>query len=424
MNKRIWLLVLILLPIFAFAQKDKIYFSELDVNDGLLFRPNTIAPFTGLAYEKYPSGKKKIHVPIKDGRIHGTVKEWEKNGQKTHESHFENGQQTGLERQWFPNGIKKLEIAYVDGKPHGVCTEWHKTGGKKSQGYFQNGKEEGEHNWWYYTGDKDQQVFYENGLAQGMVTNWYQSGGIKLESNYLNGKKDGATTEYYENGQKQSVGHFKEDLENGEAHFWNKQGIIQGIQHFDMGVLTKDINYRSGNLHVAGGYLQVFNEAESFFIVEIKGDDVLPQKSLDIIYILDGKVLQLFNTPISVFNSDNQTDPEVILQANQKLEVDYLRDETKFNVQPKAEFFKNNNGQTCMHWHFKSKESEAEKQKPRTVQEEHYISLICGDQVLNIHSIVTNSDKTETIVAMLKDIANQVTVKDTRINLNELARMN
>jgi len=416
-------LVLLILPILVSAQKNKIYLSQLDINNNLLFRPNTMNPFTGLAYEEYPGGRKKIHVPIKDGKVHGTVKEWEKNGQKIQEATFEHGVQTGVEKQWFASGSKKLEIAYVNGVPEGVCTEWHKTGGKKSQGYFQNGKEEGEHNWWYYTGDKDQQVFYKNGMAEGMVTNWYQTGSVKLESEYLHGKKDGRTTEYYENGQKQSEGQFKEGAEHGEARFWSKKGTILGIQTFNMGILTKDINYRSGSLHIPGGYLQVFNEKESFFIVEVKGDEVLPQKSLEITYVLDGKVLQLFNNPIDLFMaSTKEVDDEAVLKAYQNFEVNFLRKETKFNIQPKAEVFKTASGQTCLHWYFKSKESEEKEQKPRTVQEEHYVSMICNKQVLNLHSIVTNSDKQEAIVSMLKKIAETVRLEKERIDLNTLEK--
>ncbi len=423
MNKWTYFLALLILPILVSAQKNKIYLSQLDINNNLLFRPNTMAPFTGLAYEEYPDGRKKIHVPIKDGKVHGKVKEWEKNGQKIQEATFEHGVQTGVEKQWFANGRKKLEIAYVNGVPEGVCTEWHKTGGKKSQGYFLNGKEDGEHNWWHYTGDKDQQVFYKNGLAEGMVTNWYQSGTVKLKSKYLHGKKDGTTIEYYENGQKQSEGTFKEGLEHGEARFWSKKGIIQGIQTFNMGIVTKDINYRSGSLHVPGGYLQVFNEAESFFIVDIKGDEVLPQKSLEITYVLDGKVLQLFNTPIQIFmNSEGEADDKTILENYQQFEADYLRKETKYDIQPKVELIKTAAGKTAIHWYFKSKESEEKDQKPRTVQEEHYISMICNKQILNLHSIVTNSDKQEDIVNMLKKIADNVRVEKERIDLNTVAK--
>ena len=346
MKKWTYLFALLIFPTLVTAQKNKIYLSQLDINNNLLFRPNTIAPFTGLAYEEFPSGKKKIHIPIKDGKVHGTVKEWEKNGQKIHEATFEHGIQTGIEKQWFANGRKKLEIAYANGQPEGVCTEWHKTGGKKSQGYFLNGKEDGEHNWWHYTGDKDQQVFYNDGLAEGMVINWFQSGVLKLKSQYLHGKKDGKTIEYYENGQKQSEGNFKEGMEHGEARFWSKQGVIEGIQTFDNGILVKDINYRSGSVHVTGGYLQIFNEKESFFIVDIKGDRVLPKKSLEITYILDGKVLQLFNTSQNVFLTEvKQTDEEVTLKAYQSFEVDYLRNETKYDIQAQSEIFKTANGQ-------------------------------------------------------------------------------
>ena len=256
-----------------------------------------------------------------------------------------------------------------------------------------------------------------------MVTNWFQNGGLKLQSEYLNGKKHGPTIEYYENGQKQSIGHFQNGVEHGEARFWSKQGIIEGIQTYEKGELVKDINYRSGSIHVPGGYLQVFNEVESFFIVNIQAEEVLPKKNLEITYIYDGKVLQLFNTPISVFDASDVLDnDETTLTAYQQFEADYLRKETKYDIEVQSEFFKNNQGQTCLHWYFKSPESEAEEQKPRTVQEEHYVSLVCNKQVLNLHSIVTNSDKQEDIVIMLKKLASQVTVEKERIDLNALAR--
>ena len=77
---------------------------------------------------------------------------------------------------------------------------------------------------------------------------------------------------------------------------------------------------------------------------------------------------------------------------------------------------------TCLHWYFKSPESEVKEQKPRTVQEEHYVSMICNKQILNIHSIVTNSDKQSDIVVMLKKIADKVRIKKKRIDLNALGK--
>jgi antitoxin component YwqK of YwqJK toxin-antitoxin module len=159
MNKYLLLLSLFILPILAQAQKKKIFFYELDLNDGLYFQPNTIAPYTGLAYEEHEKGKKKAHIPIKDGKINGKVKGWEKNGEKIYEAEYKMGVMVGTEKQWYATGAKKLQISYLNGKPDGVCTEWFKNESKKSEGYYTSGK-----------------VFYRRKRSTGLLQKWGSSG--------------------------------------------------------------------------------------------------------------------------------------------------------------------------------------------------------------------------------------------------------
>ena len=128
-----WIIALCLLGIIqqASAQKKKISTAELDQIRGLYYQRNTIGPFSGIAQEKHPNGKKKLQIPIKEGKLDGVAKEWAQDGTKIYEAQYVNGVQQGKETQWYATGKKKVELSYQNGEPEGICTEWHKNGPKK-----------------------------------------------------------------------------------------------------------------------------------------------------------------------------------------------------------------------------------------------------------------------------------------------------
>ncbi len=425
MKKCVIITLLFFVVISGFAQKGKVRVHELDQIRGLYFQRNTVDPFTGVAFDEHANGKKKLHIPIKDGKVDGTTREWNMNGDKVYEATFENGVQVGKETQWYATGDKKVELNYVNGQPDGNCTEWHKNGQKKSEGLFKNGKEEGEHNWWYSDGQLDQQAFYKKGLSDGVIKNWYQSGQIKLESHYAEGKKNGPTIKWHQNGQKKSEESFKFGKPDGEAQFWSKDGIIQGKQIYENGKLIKDLNYRSGNINIGNGYLQVFNEANSFFTVPVTGNNVRPTERQDIItYVVDGMLLQIFNVSTENFNdSTNNYDDEVeLLNAYKAYETALVSaTEPGFEYEFKEEYLTLENGKKFLHWYFKSPSSLSKEQKARTVQEEHYFSIVCNQQILSLYSAVTNSDDPVKVKKMLLSTANGVKNYDDRIDLNQLA---
>ena len=412
-----------LFSISVFAQK-KISVYQLDNIRGLFIQRNTIGPFSGTAVENHSNGKKKLRLDIKDGKPHGYFRQWAKNGKKIFEVKYVHGQKSGIETQWYATGVKKSTMNFVNGQADGMFTEWYKNKNKKSEGLFKNGKEQGKHQWWYETGQIQQQVNYKNGLEEGLVQNWFLSGQVRLESNYKQGKREGITTEWFGNGIKKSVTHFVNDVEDGETRIWSKKGILVGIQTYQAGRLIKDINYRSGAINVGTGYVQVFNEKASFFKVDIMGDKVIPRTKVDLIYSVDGQFLQLFNYDVQKYLGKNLTNNSTkeILEAFVEKEKAYISKMTKFDIQVEKEFGKTDSGLDYIYWHFISPGSLDKEQKARTVQQEHYISVLCNNQILNLYSLVTNSDKPASITAMLKKIAATVTLEKNRIDLNELAR--
>lgn len=420
-------LLFILINLLVFQtqaqQKKRINFYELDVIKGLYFQPNTIKPYSGTAYDKFPNGKKRMEMPIKDGKIHGVSKEWSDKGKKVLERHFTMGVPNGKEKQWYPDGEKQVELNYINGKVEGVATEWYKNGQVKSEGIFKNGKEEGDHKWYFDQGQIDQIVPFKNGLAQGIVKMWFPSGKLKKESEFKNGMKDGLTIEWFENGEKFFEGSFKEDKPDGQSYNWTKKGKLIKAEKHDFGRLIESKNYLSGAIFTGKGYLQVFNEMNDFFTLDISGSSVKARKADEITFIVEGDLIQIFNQPSTLFfDKTIQAKNEVEqLEAFIKKESAYIQSATKFEIEVKKELQKNTSGKSFIHWSFSSPSSQDKEQKPRTVQEEHYISFVCGERILSLYGVVTNNDKPEDVVKILKRIANSLKIEKNRIDLNALA---
>jgi antitoxin component YwqK of YwqJK toxin-antitoxin module len=421
-----WIL-LILTNLIVFQaqaqQKKRINFYELDVIKGLYFQPNTIKPYSGTAFDKFPNGKKRMEMPIKDGKINGASKEWSDKGKKVLERNFTMGVPNGTEKQWYPDGEKQVELNYVNGKVEGTAMEWYKSGQKKSEGIFKNGKEQGEHKWYFNQGQVDQVVKFENGLAQGVVKMWFLSGKLKKESNFKNGMKDSLTTEWFENGEKFFEGSFREDKPDGKSFNWTKKGKLIKEELHDYGKLIESKNYLSGTIFTGNGYLQVFNEMNDFFKVKILGTSVKARKADEITFIIEGNLVQIFNQASSLFFDKKNVEQDEIEKLKQFVEKEsaYIKSATKFEIEVKKEVKKNTSGKDYMHWQFASPSSQAVDQKLRTVQEEHYISFICGDRILSLYGVVTNNDKSEDVVNILQRIANSLKVEKERIDLNALS---
>lgn len=405
-------------------QKKRINFNELDVIRGLFYQPNTIKPYSGTAFDKFSDGKKRLEFKIKDGKIEGSFREWLQSGKKVLDIKYVNGKKHGKETQWYAIGKKKLEVNYINGNAEGLAIEWYKNEKKKSEGNFKNGKEDGEHTWWHDNGQVDQIVFYKNGRAEGVVKNWFRSGKLRLESNFKNGQKDGLTTEWFENGEKFQEGSFKEGKEDGKSYVWKKTGQLITENKHDFGNLIESKDYRSGSINMGDGYIQVFNDMTDFFTLNISSRVVWERQADEITYVVDGDLLQILNQSANLYfdESFSTISENELLEKYIAKETQFISTATNFEIEPKINVGKISSGKEYVHWHFVSPSSKAEDQKPRTVQEEHYISFICGNRILSLYGVVTNNDKPEEITSMLKKIANTLKIEKERIDLNAIAK--
>ncbi len=101
--------------------------------------PATREPFTGLAVEYWPNGKKKVEVDYLDGKPHGR------------------------EIRWYENGRKKSEIECREGVAHGKAVSWYGNGRKESEAQWDDGKRQGRSAWWYENGQMGEELEYRDG---------------------------------------------------------------------------------------------------------------------------------------------------------------------------------------------------------------------------------------------------------------------
>lgn len=423
MNKWIITFLFIGITSLSFAQKNKISVFELDQIRGLFYQRNTIGPFSGLATEEHSNGKKKMHVPIKEGKINGTVKEWAKDGTQVYEAAYTDGKKEGIERQWYATKQKKVEVTYSNDLPNGMAYEWHKNGKKKSEGLFRFGKEEGVHRWWFDNEQLDQEANYVDGKEDGIVKRWYRSGQKEFEQQYKSGVKQGPTLKWYANGQQKSEENFVNDKVDGEAKFWSDEGILHTIRIYKNGQLIQEKNYRSASINVGNGYVQVYNNPGAYLKVPVLGDGVRTVDSKDVIYAIDGQIVQVFNIDwdrfIDTLNEEvkYQTVMEQYL-AYESRNIQAREQNFKFDIQ--QEEYVTTNDIEGVHWHFETPGKYAEDQTRWTILEEHFISLVCGKQIITITSAVAKADNRDQVLARLKRIANDVEVADAPIDLNEI----
>lgn len=402
----------------AYAQTAPL--SELEQQpNGLFYRVNTIPPFTGTATEDFPNGKKKVRAQFKEGKPNGEVKQWYDNGELESEVHYENGIRAGKETQYYPTGGKKTELNYVNDLPEGTVTEWYEDGQKQSEGTFKEGAPVGEHSWWYRNGQLDQQIPYANGLANGKVRHWYESGQLNLETDFVDGLKNGNIKEWYDNGALKLEGTFKEDKENGPASYYSRGGVLQEVKVYDMGTLKQVKEYRSGAIKISGKrFVQVFNEKDDFFVLDVMGNDYVRDRSgADITYTVDKMLLQISTLPVKVLDVQVQS-KEAVLKSFMDFEKKYIEKGTKGSILPQSEAGTTASGVPYLHWHYDSPGTDG--QRPQRILREHYLSIVVGGQVLSLYSLVTKQDDEARVVEMLKGVANSLRVEQARIDLNAL----
>jgi len=95
-----------------------------------------------------------------------------------------NGRIHGVLRRWHKNGVLALEQPHKHGLAHGICLQWNEDG--KLLGCFQIEHGTGTHRHWYDNGQLQSEVSTVEGALTGRHRSWLLDGTLVFEQYYLN----------------------------------------------------------------------------------------------------------------------------------------------------------------------------------------------------------------------------------------------
>ncbi len=405
------------------AEGQKAPITSLDLQrDGNYYQKNHMEPFSGVAFEDFPNGKKKSRAEFKNGKLEGKVTIWHNTGEKSSIVNYKNGVRVGKETHWYPTGSLKLEVNYdSEGKATGICKEYHDNGQVLSEGKFTSGLEEGKHSWYFKDGALDQTIVYVNGLAHGKVMHYYQDGTKKMDADYEDGQPSGTLILFHRNGKKKTKTIYARGYEEGEELTWDKRGILVEKRIYEKGESKQHFIYRSGSIKTKEGHLQVFNEKESFFTIHLNQGWVRPRASKTITYVVDKFVLQLLNSPTSKLDLQSSDNEETILNKYMAEEMKLIKDATGANVEVDAKY--QTGKVNFLHWQFESPSlKDVKYPSSKTVVREHYFSVVCGKQILSLYVPQTKGNDEREIKRKVKKMIETIEIHNERIDLNELKK--
>ena len=192
------------------------YFQE---RGGLLYLPNQSKPYSGenLCIHKNSSGQYFLKGEIKNGKRHGKMTIWQKNGLIDGELYFKDGEAVGdtiYEYYYSTDQIKSVKnnkLVIKDGiqsyMKDGKWTEWYENGQIESESNWKDGKEYGKQTWWDENGQIRLEINWKDGKSN--QTGWYENGQKEFQAN-LNKNNDGEVTFWHESGQIKSKATYKD----------------------------------------------------------------------------------------------------------------------------------------------------------------------------------------------------------------------
>ncbi len=422
--KTFFFLIISLSLSFSLDAQKKAPLNQLDLQrDGKFYQVNHIEAFTGVAYEDYENGKKKSRAEFKGGRLNGKVTIWHKTGEKSSQIHYKDGIRVGTEYHWYPTGVKKLEINYDEkGLPTGICKEYFDNGSLKSEGKYLKGREEGLHKWYFLNGNLDQTVQYVDGLANGKVKHYYKNKKMKMNADYKDGEPHGMMKLYYEDGSRKRETNYSNGKEHGKDLLWSKKNILLEERKYENGEEIVFKNYRSGAIKTKKGFIQVFNEKNSFFTIHLNKGWIRSRASRDITYVIDQFVLQLFNTPISEFyKGEEEKTTQKILELHLKYEQDIIEKATQSQIDIRSTFIEKSGTLPYLKWSFESPTlKDVKNPSSKTVVKEHYLTFVCHQQILTLYVPQTKGNNEKDIINTLSEIIKTIEIRNARIDLNQL----
>jgi antitoxin component YwqK of YwqJK toxin-antitoxin module len=124
-----------------------------------------------------------------DGKLHGKVHEYNKDGILIRTQDYVNDKVHGYITTYYPTGTTDTITSYIDGKKHGLCNKYYANGNLAKQTEYSVGVEFGRWTFYYPNGNKSMQYEYnDDGKVHGMHHQWYSNTNLQRITHYDNGE--------------------------------------------------------------------------------------------------------------------------------------------------------------------------------------------------------------------------------------------
>lgn len=169
---------------------------DLEDKHGLLFEKGKETPYTGIALEKFPSGKIRGVINYSGGKRNGEETYYYETGELSAKTNFENGKPQGQSLTF-----QKVTHEYVEGVLNGMRLIYHTNGLIQRETMFENRVSVGEEKVYHSNGNISQINQYVNGKLEGIQEIYHWNGYLQYRIPHINGKREGILEEYNPKGE-------------------------------------------------------------------------------------------------------------------------------------------------------------------------------------------------------------------------------
>lgn len=219
----------------------------------------------GEGKEYFKSGKLYKSYDLDErGKLNGSSKTYDENGQLVREEFFDKGSFEGyrcfdkegnlikeatakrkeLEVElYYPNGELKVKGLMVDGERDGVWRYYYRNGQLSSVEYAQEGQMQQADSQYYASGLVDNVYAYKDDVKHGPYTSYYRNGQLFEQGWYEEGDRAGYRYWYYSNGALRQSAYYQNGQMQGPNHFYDITGNKQYTYEYDQGNLVAFTHY-------------------------------------------------------------------------------------------------------------------------------------------------------------------------------------
>ena len=203
-------------------------------------------------YQHFRKSKLKEFAQYKEGRKHGTSKEYFADGETVEKEYsYKDGKPDGLLKTYHHTGKIHTEKGFKDGIEHGVDRAFDETGKLIREAKFVNGKADSNQTQRIISdkGDYEIKSSSKDGLQEGEYIETYEAGNIKTKGAYKAGKKNGRWETYKKDGIPDKVVTYRSDVLHGESITYYTDGSVNEIINYADGKkdgISKEFHFKTG----------------------------------------------------------------------------------------------------------------------------------------------------------------------------------